>query len=54
MSEGPHRNLPMSPGWKRFAARVCNEAFNHEEVRVALVAVLEQDGRQGNMESLVR
>ena len=37
MSEGPHRNLPMSPGWKRFAARVCNEAFNHEEVPDALV-----------------
>ena len=54
MSDGPHRSLPMSSVWKRFAERVYNEAFSHEEVRNALLSALEQDWRKGNMEILVQ
>jgi hypothetical protein len=40
MSDGPHRSLPMSQGWRRFAERIYIEAFSHDEERNALVTVL--------------
>ena len=54
MSDGPHRSLPMSQGWRRFAERNYIEAFSHDEERNALVTALEQDWRKGNMEGLVQ
>ena len=54
MSDGPHRSLPMSRGWRQFAERIYNEAFNYEEVRDALVATLKQDWGKGHMGSLVQ
>lgn len=43
MSDGPHRTLPMRPGWKRVAKRGDNCAFAPAEVSAALVPALEQD-----------
>ena len=45
MSDGPHRSLPMSPGWKRLARRAANKAFSPEEVCDALPAALQLDWR---------
>ena len=54
MSDGPHRSLPRSWGWRRFAERIHIAAFSHDEERNALVTALEQDWRKGKMERLVR
>ena len=45
MSDGPHRSLNMSLGWRRLAKRADNSAFDPEEVRDALPAALESDWR---------
>lgn len=45
MSDGPHRSLPMPPGWKRVAERSDNAAFSCEEISTALIPALEQDCR---------
>ena len=54
MSDGPHRSLPMSRAWKKFAERVYNQAFSREEASNALLVSLEQDWRKQNMEGLAR
>jgi hypothetical protein len=45
MSDGPHRSLPMRPGWKRVAERGSNSAFTTEQIAAAIVPALEQDCR---------
>lgn len=45
MSDGPHRSLPMRPGWKRVAECGDNRAFEPEEVGRAIIPALEQDCR---------
>ena len=45
MSDGPHRSLPMSRGWKQLARRAANKAFSPVEVCDALPAALHQDWR---------
>jgi hypothetical protein len=45
MSDGPHRSLPMRPGWKRVAECGDNHAFAPEEVSNAIIPALEQDCR---------
>jgi hypothetical protein len=45
MSDGPHRSLPMSSGWKRVAERGDKHAFTAEEISRAIVPALEQDCR---------
>ena len=54
MSDGPHKGLPMSRAWKKFAECAYNRAFSREEVSSALVGSLEQDWRKGNMGRLVQ
>jgi hypothetical protein len=46
MSDGPHKSLPMRPGWKRLAECADNRAFAPDEVSRALIPALEQDCRQ--------
>lgn len=53
MSDGPHRSLPMPPGWKRFAERAYKPAFSVEEIREALPAALERDWQEENMPGFV-
>lgn len=43
MSDGPHKSLPMSRGWKRVAECGDNRAFAPEEISSALIPALEQD-----------
>lgn len=45
MSDGPHRSLQMSRGWKRVAARGDNHAFAPEEVSAAIIPALEENCR---------
>jgi len=45
MSDGPHRSLPMPPGWKRVAERSANAAFSSDEISRAIIPALEQDCR---------
>jgi hypothetical protein len=45
MSDGPHRSLPMRPGWKRVAEYGDNRAFAPQEVCNAIPAALEEDCR---------
>ncbi len=32
MSDGPHRSLPMRPGWKRVAERAYNPNFDPVQI----------------------
>jgi hypothetical protein len=43
MSDGPHRSLPMSSGWKRVAERGDKHAFASEEISRALIPALAKD-----------
>jgi hypothetical protein len=43
MSDGPHKSLPMRPGWKRVAKCGDNIAFAPEEIGKAIVRALQQD-----------
>ena len=43
MSDGPHKSLPMLPGWKRVAKCGDNIAFAPEEIGKAIVRALQQD-----------
>lgn len=43
MSDGPHRSLPMKPGWKRVAERCDKGAFSAEEIGRAIVPALQRD-----------
>jgi hypothetical protein len=43
MSDGPHKSLPMLPGWKRVAKCGDNIAFAPEEIGKAIVHALKQD-----------
>jgi hypothetical protein len=45
MSDGPHRSLPMRPGWRRVAESADNQAFESDEIRDAIAPALEQDCR---------
>ncbi len=45
MSDGPHRSLPMPPGWRRVAERSANAAFSSDEISRAIIPALEQDCR---------
>jgi hypothetical protein len=46
MSDGPHRSLPMRPGWKKVAEYAGNEAFTSKDVCDAIVAALGLDFRK--------
>jgi GNAT superfamily N-acetyltransferase len=43
MSDGPHKSLPMSRGWKRVAECGDNIAFAPEEISKAILHALERD-----------
>lgn len=45
MSDGPHRSLPMPPGWKRVAERAANAAFSSDEISKAIIPALVRDCR---------
>ena len=53
MSDGPHRSLPMRPGWKKVAEYAANEAFATNEICDVIVAAFEQDCRKDIPASLV-
>lgn len=46
MSDGPHRSLPMRPGWKKVAEHASNLAFAVEDVCDAIVVALTKDWRK--------
>lgn len=46
MSDGPHKSLPMRKGWKKFAERADNAAFEPEQVADAAIPALEGDWRE--------
>lgn len=43
MSDGPHKSLPMRPGWKKFAERAAKAAFEPDQVADAAAPALEGD-----------
>ncbi len=53
MSDGPHRSLPMRPGWKKVAEYADNENFAREQVRDAVEAAVEQDWRKDVSRALI-
>jgi len=53
MSDGPHRSLPMPPGWKRVAERSANVAFSTDEISKALIPALEQTCRDEMSPALI-
>ena len=53
MSDGPHRSLPMRPGWKKGAEYADNENFAREQVRDAVEAAVEKDWRKHISPALV-
>jgi len=54
MSDGPHRSLPMRPGWKRTAERADTASFESADITAAACRALEQDWRQEMSESCLR
>lgn len=46
MSDGPHKSLPMRPGWKKFAERADRAAFEPDQVAELAVPALEEDWRE--------
>jgi hypothetical protein len=46
MSDGPHRSLPMRPGWKKVAEYAANEVFASQDVCDVVMAALEWDWRR--------
>ena len=54
MSDGPHRSLNMSRGWKNLAKRADNKAYAPEEVRDTLPEALEKDWRAEVPDSVCR
>lgn len=57
MSDGPHRSLNMSRGWKKLAERADISAYSSKDVRDALPEALKQDwlaGVPGNLCKLLR
>ncbi len=53
MSDGPHRSLPMSRGWRKVAEYAGNETFASNDVRDALVTAIEQDWRKNISPGLI-
>lgn len=53
MSDGPHRSLPMPPGWKKLAECADKRAFSDEEVCDRLRVALEKDWRKEMPDALV-
>jgi superfamily II RNA helicase len=45
MSDGPHRSLPMRPGWKRVAERAYNRNFDPNQITEAVLSALAKDCR---------
>lgn len=45
MSDGPHRSLPMRPGWKRVAERAHNRNFDPVQIQEAVLPALAKDCR---------
>src|SRR5262249_16974239 len=43
MSDGPHKSLPMCPGWKRVAKRGDKCAFATDDIAAALIPALQHD-----------
>ena len=43
MSDGPHKSLPMRPGWRKVAEYASKEAFTLHEVCEAIIAASAQD-----------
>src|ERR1051325_3292554 len=43
MSDGPHKSLPMRPGWKRFAERADLAAFDCDQVAELAIPALQDD-----------
>jgi hypothetical protein len=53
MSDGPHRSLPMRPGWKRVAECGDKDAFEGEEISNAIVSALQRDCRTETIEGRI-
>ena len=53
MSDGPHRSLPMRPGWKKVAEYADNKNFARDQVRDAVEAAVEKDWRKDVSRALV-
>jgi hypothetical protein len=53
MSDGPHRSLPMSRGWRKVAEYAGNETFASNDVRDALETAIEQDWRKNISAGLI-
>jgi hypothetical protein len=54
MSDGPHRSLPMRPGWKRAAERADTPAYSVTEVSDAICQAVKQDWRAEISHACVR
>ena len=53
MSDGPHKSLPMSRGWKKVAKFADNSAYEQEEVAEAFTGALETDWKNGVSKGLL-
>ena len=53
MSDGPHKSLPMRPGWKKVAEYADNKNFARDQVCDAVEAAVERDWRKDVSRALV-
>lgn len=54
MSDGPHRSLPLRPGWQKVAEAADNEAAGADEIAEKIPAALKQDWNQEVTDRLIR
>ena len=54
MSDGPHKTLPMRPGWKRLSERADKASYGTAEVAAAVCPALADDWRAEVPEGLAR
>jgi hypothetical protein len=54
MSDGPHKSLPMQPGWRKLAERASKSAFDPVQTAEAIPEALGDDWRHEGCDDLVR
>jgi hypothetical protein len=54
MSDGPHKTLPMRPGWKRLSERAYKASYAAAEVAAAICPALADDWRAEVSDGIIR
>ncbi len=54
MSDGPHKSLPMRPGWRKLAERAATSSFDRQQTAEAVPEALGDDWHHERCDDLIR